>query len=183
MLKCDTHFERELREIIGDVELTKQGEMTYIIIAFIFIFFLTLIYLYKPILRLIAEKRAIPKIEKILFDNPEYTKTSVLETIHQVTSKRLSDDMVLDYFYKIKGLQVLNINKPINFWLKIYLTSPTKVKLNYFEQVKFYETFLNYPKISDDNKKYVYKDKEVRTFKFGKGKTQLSENLISQRLA
>ena len=139
--------------IIGDVEFTKQGEMTYIIIALTFLFLLSLIYLYKPILRLIAEKRAIPKMEKILFSNPNETKENVLETIHDVTSKRLSDDMILDYFYKIKGLQVLNINKPINFWLKIYLTSPTKVKLNYFEQVKFYETFLNYPKINESNSK------------------------------
>ncbi len=170
--------------IIGDVEFTKQGEMTYIIIALTFIFLLSLIYLYKPILRLIAEKRAIPKMEKILFSNINETKESVLETIHNVTSKRLSDDLILDYFYKIKGLQVLNINKPINFWLKIYLTSPTKVKLNYFEQVKFYETFLNYPKINDSNSKPIYKGKELRAYNLGKNlKTQLSEKLISQKLA
>ncbi len=169
---------------IGDVENTKLGEMTYIIIALTFICILALMYLYKPLIRLIAEKRAIPKIEKILFDNPNYTKSSVLETIHQVTSKRLNDDLVLDYFYKIKGLQVLDINKPINFWLKIYLTSPTKIKLNYFEQVKFYETFLNYPKIIDDKSQRVYKEKEIRSYRFGKNiKDQLSEKLISQKLA
>ena len=74
--------------IIGDVEFTKQGEMTYIIIALTFLFLLSLIYLYKPILRLIAEKRAIPKMEKILFSNPNETKENVLETIHDVTSKK-----------------------------------------------------------------------------------------------
>ncbi len=170
--------------IIGDVEFTKQGEMTYIIIALTFLFLLSLIYLYKLILRLIAEKRAIPKMEKILFSNPNETKENVLETIHNVTSKRLSDDMILDYFYKIKGLQVLNINKPINFWLKIYLTSPTKVKLNYFEQVKFYETFLNYPKINESNSKKEYKGKEAKSYNLRKNlKSQLREKLISQKLA
>ena len=158
--------------------------MTYIIIALIFIFFLASLYLYKPLLRIIAEKRAIPKMEKILFNNLTYTKSTVLDTIHQVTSKRLNDDLVLDYFYKIKGLQVLDINKPINFWLKIYLTSPTKIKLNYFEQVKFYETFLNYPKVSNDKQNQIYMDKEIRSYKFGKNiKAQITEKLISQKLA
>jgi len=161
-----------------------MGEMTYIIIALTIVFILGLIYLYKPLIRLIAEKRAIPKMEKILFDKLTYTKKNVLETIHQVTSKRLNDDLVLDYFYKIKGLQVLDINKPINFWLKIYLTSPTKIKLNYFEQVKFYETFLNYPKVNNDKQKDTFKEKEVRSYKFGKNfKEQISEKLISQKLA
>ncbi len=158
--------------------------MTYIFIALSFAFFMGLIYVYKPMVRLIAEKRAIPKMEKILFDNLTYTKESVLETIHQVTSKRLNDDLILDYFYKIKGLQVLDINKPINFWLKMYLTSPTKIKLNYFEQVKFYETFLNYPKISNNEQKGNFKEKEIRSYKFGRNiKEQISEKLISQKLA
>ncbi len=158
--------------------------MTYIIIALSFILILGLVYIYKPIIRLVAEKRAIPKMQKILFSNLSYSKKSVLETIHQVTNKRLNDELALDYFYKIKGLQVLDINKPINFWLKAYLTSPTKIKLNYFEQVKFYETFLNYPKVNHKEQKSIYKEKEIRSYKFGKNlKEQISDKLISKKLA
>lgn len=39
----------------------------------------------------------------------------------------------------------MKFSGPINFWTRKYLTSPTRLKLNYFEQVKFYEMFLNYP--------------------------------------
>ncbi|MCW3806887.1 hypothetical protein [Plebeiibacterium marinum] len=158
--------------------------MIYFIIALVSGLTLTLGVAHKPILRLIAEKRAIPKIEKILFGTPNFNKSVVLETIHEVTSKRLSDNLVLDYFYKIKGLQVLDINKPINFWLKIYLTSPTKVRLNYFEQVKFYETFLNYPKFNTNHKTNTPHDHTSESYRFGsKTRTQLNEKLIAQKLA
>ncbi len=126
--------------------------MIYIILALVTGTIVTISLMHKPLLRLIAEKRAISKIESIIFSesNKSVSKTKVLETIHEFTANRLDDDLIMDYFYKIKGLQVLNINKPMNFWLKIYLTSPTKIKLNYFEQVKFYDTFLNYPKIDSN---------------------------------
>jgi hypothetical protein len=126
--------------------------MIYIILALVTGTIVTITLMHKPLLRLIAHKRAISKIESIIFSGSDQrvSKTEVLETIHEFTANRLNDDLVLDYFYKIKGLQVLNINKPMNFWLKIYLTSPTKIKLNYFEQVKFYDTFLNYPRIDSD---------------------------------
>ncbi len=126
--------------------------MTYIIIALVIGVLTSLVLAHRPIIRLIAEKRALSKIENILFSGSEKNKSNVLQDIHKITSHRLNDDMVMDYFYKIKGLQVVNINKPTNFWLKVYLTTPTKVKLNYFEQVRFYETFLNYPGIRNCNK-------------------------------
>jgi len=129
----------------------RPREMTYIIIAIIIGVVTTIVFTHKPILRLIAEKRALPKIEGFLFAQKQQNKTQVLKDIHTLTNHRLSDEMVMDYFYKIKGLQVVNINQPTNFWVKMYLTTPTKVKLNYFEQVKFYETFLNYPGIKSNN--------------------------------
>ncbi|WP_430934035.1 hypothetical protein [Saccharicrinis sp. 156] len=124
--------------------------MIYIVIALVIVIASTIVLTQKSIIRVIAEKRALPIIEDILFPQGEQNKAQIIQDIHQLTNNRLSDELVMDYFYKIKGLQVLNINRPMNFWVKMYLTTPTKVKLNYFEQVKFYETFLNYPKIHSD---------------------------------
>lgn len=121
--------------------------MTYILIAFAIALISVLVCKHKQIIRMIAEKRALPKIEKVLFAQDERNKEKILQNIHSLTNHRLSDEMAIDYFFKIKGLQVLSINQPLNFWVKAYLTTPTKVKLNYFEQVKFYEAFLNYPSI------------------------------------
>ncbi len=159
--------------------------MTYIIIVLVMGILTCLYLLKKPVLRLIAEKRAISKIEDILFSKTGQTKSTVLAAIHELTSQRLSDEMVMDYFYKIKGLQVLNINKPMNFWVKIYLTTPTKVKLNYFEQVKFYETFLNYPKIDGNSSEARYDNQnraKVSSFRTNL-KNQIAEKLIPQKLA
>jgi len=96
-------------------------------------------------LKIMAEKKAIKGLEKILFISESKQKKHVLQLIHQITNQRITDDQALDYFLKIKGLQTINFNGPIDYWVKKYLLSSTKVKLNYFEQVKFYETFLNFP--------------------------------------
>lgn len=122
--------------------------MIYILIAFAITLISVLLCKYKQIIRMVAEKRALPKIEKVLFARDERKKEKILQNIHSLTNHRLSDEIAIDYFYKIKGLQVLSISQPLNFWVKAYLTTPTKVKLNYFEQVKFYEAFLNYPSIN-----------------------------------
>jgi len=159
--------------------------MTYLIIALVIGLIAGGVFYFKPVLRLIAEKNAIPKIETVLFTEGKQKKSSVMDAIHQLTSGRLSDELAMDYFYKIKGLQVLNINKPMNFWVKIYLTTPTKVKLNYFEQVKFYETFLNYPKIESSKREDLElsdSDSRLRKFKASM-KNQLAQKLITQKLA
>lgn len=122
--------------------------MTYIVLAFAIVLMCVLLCKHKHIIRKVAEKRALPKVEKVLFAEDERKKEKILQNIHSLTNHRLSDEIAIDYFYKIKGLQVLSINQPLNFWVKAYLTTPTKVKLNYFEQVKFYEVFLNYPIIN-----------------------------------
>jgi len=158
--------------------------MTYILIALTVGIGILLFFIHKPLIRLIAERKAIPKIENILFKSKEYNKSMVLDIIHELTSYRLSDEMIMDYFYKIKGIQVLN-NKPVDFWIKIYLATPTKIKLNYFEQVKFYETFLNFPKINKAITKNSNAEKNpqrIDNFKT-QVKKQLTKNLISQRFA
>ncbi len=138
---------------------------------------------YKPILRMIAEQKATPKLEKVLFSEDLKNKRCIIEKLQRLTNKRLNDDLLLDYFLKIKGLQVLNINKPMNFWIKIYLKTPTKIKLNYFEQVKFYESFLNYPKINNNpnpqmNIPQQETDKNVSSYK-----EKITNRIITQKFA
>jgi hypothetical protein len=108
----------------------------------------------------LVRKKAIKKLEIILFPKGYWQKSEVLKTFRKLTGERFSDEEILDYFFKIKGLQTININSRTNFWIKKYLFSPTTIKLNYFEQVKFYETFLNFPaKIKNDKKIFVHPTK------------------------
>ncbi|MBN2165670.1 MAG: hypothetical protein JW717_05285 [Marinilabiliaceae bacterium] len=95
-----------------------------------------------------AEKKATEELDKILFCSEKTDKTLILKTIHEITKNRLTDDEAMDYFLKIKGLQVINLSDPISYWTRKFLMSPTKIRLNYFEQVKFYETFLNFPEVN-----------------------------------
>lgn len=156
--------------------------MVYVIIILVIGIATSLFFMHKPFIRFVAEKKAIPEIEKILFRKNDLNKSNILDVIHELTSCRLNDELVMDYFYKIKGIQVLN-NQPINFWLKIYLTTPTKVKLNYFEQVKFYETFLNFPKAKNSEKTYKT-NKTISHNNFrSHAKTRLAKSIISHKLA
>jgi hypothetical protein len=118
--------------------------MTYL---FIVIALSAAVYIWLHIrgLDFIAEKKAVNELEGILFPSGQEQKKTVITTIHQMTNQRLTDEEALDYFLKIKGLQVINLHDPISYWTRKYLMSSTKTKLNYFEQVRFYEAFLNYP--------------------------------------
>lgn len=151
--------------------------MTYILIALAIALISVLVLTHKQIIWMIAEKRALPKIEKELFAHDGQNKNKVLQDIHRLTNNRLSDEVAIDYFYKIKGLQVLSANQPLNYWIKAYLTTPTKVKLNYFEQVKFYETFLNYPSIKKSTNPSVAKKVNQRI------KAPFIHKLIPQKMA
>ncbi len=153
----------------------------YVLIAILAVTLVTLAITHKSIMRFIAEKRALPIVEDILFSENNNNKEEILREIQELTNYRLNDDLVMDYFYKIKGLQVVNINQPTNFWVKMYLTSPTKIKLNYFEQVKFYENFLNYAS-SQKTQKESKLNKTASSFE-RKVKAQLLGNLIPQKLA
>ncbi len=103
------------------------------------------IWFWKRGVLLIAEKRATKDLGRHLFPNGEEQKIKALSTMEKITNSRFPEPLMIDYFLKIKGLQRINMNDPVDFWTKKYLMTPTKIKLNYFEQVKFYETFLNYP--------------------------------------
>jgi hypothetical protein len=107
------------------------------------------IWFWKKGVLLIAERYAGKILEKLLFNNDHQSKSTILQSMNTITKGKYSNEQLLDYFLKIKGLQVINKKEGLNFWTRKYLMCPTKLKLNYFEQVKFYETFLNYPEASD----------------------------------
>jgi len=118
----------------------------------LFITLLTIIafglWFWKKGIILLAEKNAAKELEKVLFSEGISEKELILESLHKITKGKYTNELLLDYFLKIKGLQVINMYDPVDFWTRKFLMSPTKLKLNYFEQVKFYETFLNYPEAS-----------------------------------
>lgn len=110
----------------------------------------------------LAKRRAVAHLESVLFSNGMTQKEEVIDSMNEITKNKYSSEDLLDYFLKIKGLQVINTNDPIDFWIKKYLTSPTALKLNYFEQVKFYETFLNYPTKGSKMNKAPQQEKSER---------------------
>jgi hypothetical protein len=114
-----------------------------------------------------VKKQAVKKLESLLFPKGYAQKMDVLKTFRKLTGDRFSDNEILDYFFKIKGLQTVEINTKTNFWVKKYLFSPTVIKLNYFEQVKFYETFLNFPEKASKVKTPYFRPEKItrRNFK------------------
>ena len=93
---------------------------------------------------LIVKLKAQGTLQKIIFPEGNSQKREILDIFHDFTNRRFSDDQLLDYFIKIKGLQNMSLGYNSSYWIKKYLLSPTEIKLNYFEQVKFYEMFLNF---------------------------------------
>ena len=118
--------------------------MIYLLISTVAIL-MFFVWFWKKGILLIAEKKATKDLGRHLFPDGEEQRLKALATMEKITNSRFPESLMIDYFLKIKGLQRINMNDPVDFWTKKYLMTPTKVKLNYFEQVKFYETFLNYP--------------------------------------
>lgn len=124
----------------------------------------------------IIKKKASRQLEEILFPKGEHQKHEMLQTFRLITNDRFSDTEMLDYFLKIKGLQNIDINSETNFWIKKYLFHPTAIKLNYFEQVNFYKTFLNYP--ADEEKSFTEKSKPVNRLKKAEKGQRHQEKLV-----
>ena len=133
----------------------------------------------RKLFPILVRKKAINKLESILFPEGHWQKSEVLKTFRKQTSERFSDEEILDYFFKIKGLQSVNINSGTNFWVKRYLFSPTSIKLNYFEQVKFYETFLNFPTAPEKTESVIYRHsrQEFKNISYKHG-AEISKNII-----
>lgn len=98
-------------------------------------------------LGLVLNEKASNYLMACLFPHGKSQMEDTLQAFNKLTNERFTNAELLDYFLKIKGLQTLNLNDPINFYTRRYLLQPTRIRLNYFEQVKFYESFLNYPEI------------------------------------
>ena len=94
----------------------------------------------------INKKRAYKALEKIIFPHGEYQKIKVIEVFKKITQRKFTEEEIVDFFIKEKGIQFMSINVDFSESLKKYLMRPTLVELNYFEKVKFHETFINYPR-------------------------------------
>ncbi len=101
----------------------------------------------RKVIKIISQKKAIKRLSALLFPMGLDQKEAILGSIDALTHHRFGREDIMDYYLKIKGLQAVNLNDPVDFWTRNYLLQPTRIRLNYFEQVKFYETFLNYPEI------------------------------------
>ena len=106
----------------------------------------------KLALPMMVKTRAYKDLQPMLFSKGE--KRNVISKLHEITANRFSDEEILDYYLKVKGSQISKHNNNRSFWVKKYLASPADIKLNYFEQVRFYEIFMGYagnnePKISN----------------------------------
>lgn len=127
----------------------------------------------------VVKKQAVKKLESLLFPKGQAQKMEVLKTFRGFTGDRFNDDEILDYFFKIKGLQSVKICNKTSFWVKKYLFTPTVIKLNYFEQVKFYETFLNYPEKAGNVKKSFFKPEKFSRKHFKTDHApQMSKNIV-----
>ena len=91
-------------------------------------------------------RRALETLDEILFPDGESQKNKVIETFKKITKQQFSEEEILDFFIKEKGIQLMSIDTDFSDSVKKYLMKPTLVELNYFEKVKFHETFINYPR-------------------------------------
>lgn len=120
--------------------------MYYLLISAIIILLSGIfVWIYKTLLPSFAKKKALSSLLTLIFPSGKEQQDEVMKVFHQFTSNRFTDDQILDYFIKIKGLQTLDLKTKTDFWVKRYLLTPTNIRLNYFEQVNFYKTFMNYP--------------------------------------
>lgn len=94
--------------------------------------------------RQLQEKRTMRNLSAILFPSGEDQKEEIIDEIDAITQGRFTRDEMLDYYLKIKGLQIVDFHTNADSGMRRFLMQPTKIRLNYFEQVKFYETFLSY---------------------------------------
>ena len=94
----------------------------------------------------INKKRAYKALDKILFPNGNSQKNKVIDAFRKITQRKFTNEEILDFFIKEKGIQFMSIDPDFSSFLKKYLMIPTLVELNYFEKVKFHETFINYPR-------------------------------------
>jgi len=114
-------------------------------ILLITIFAGTMLLLIKK--RLQIKRNAVSmKLEELLFPLGNAQKRKVIEAFGGITQHDYSDEEILDFFMKEKGLQLSYLNSDLSPAVIKFINKPTMIDLNFFERVKFHETFINYPK-------------------------------------
>lgn len=98
-----------------------------------------------------TERKTIERLSNILFPSGEDQMNETLDGIAEITQNRFTRDEILDYYLKIKGLQIIDLHAQSDSGIRDFLMKPTRVRLSYFEQVKFYEIYLNYPQAVGEN--------------------------------
>lgn len=88
-----------------------------------------------------------------LFPGGEEQEAEILSRIGRITKNRFTNEQMLDYYLKIKGLQVMDLHTGGLGGVRRYLMRPTLVRLNYMELVIFYDEFLSYPEAVGQNAK------------------------------
>lgn len=95
--------------------------------------------------RLSRRRRSISKVCDYLFpgDTDGLMRGRVVSRMMALTNNRFTEDEMLDYYLKIKGLQMIDMNSFNDADMRKFLMRPTLVRLQYRELVIFYEQFLS----------------------------------------
>jgi len=135
--------------------------------------FLIIVKIVRPGLK---KKRAAKTLEEIFFPNGESQKNKMILTFRKIIQRQFTEEEILDFFIKEKGIQLMSINTDFPTSLKKYLMRPTLIELNYFEKVKFHETFINYSRnfkfVNIENSETIFENlskKKVSAFITKKG--------------
>ena len=109
------------------------------------IFVLTLYLFLKIVITQYRSRKPSLILQNILFPSGNAQKKKVIEAFNAITKNRFSDKEIIDFFVKEKGLQLFSVNPELSSAIQKYIRKDTLINLDYFERVKFHETFINYP--------------------------------------
>lgn len=127
--------------------LLKMGEITisFIIGILILCLLIPLTFHYLRFWKLRKKRDTIDTLCDLLFpgDTDGLMRDMVVSKMRQMTNGRYDDEGLLDYYLKIKGLQMIDLNSFNDNEVRKFLMQPTKIRLKYDETVSFYEVFLN----------------------------------------
>ncbi|MDO4461745.1 MAG: hypothetical protein Q4C30_04505 [Bacteroidia bacterium] len=94
------------------------------------------------------ERKAMAELSILLHPDCKESLRKDIHEFNRITHGRFNELQLLDYYLKIKGLQIVDLHTSSSSHVRNYLMKPTKIKLNYSETVIFYEKFLNMPQAS-----------------------------------
>ena len=80
-------------------------------------------------------------------DKTGIQREELIADLHTLTGGRFTNEELLDYYLKIKGLQMVDLNTLNDDDIRKFLMEPMKVRLHYRELVSFYEKYLNQPQV------------------------------------